>query len=357
MDVLSEGKFGGHCLLHKERLLGLADHISPLQSWAPEMRYFTQFVKKPITDGLCDITLEKPTFIMKIDASVNMYHHFCDFLNLYASLHVNMSHPSAFTTDNHIIIWETYLYQSNFEETWKAFSDKPVLTLRNFVGKTVCFKNVIFPLLPRMIFGLYYNTPLVHGCQKSGLFKAFSEFILHRLEVREYARNGTQLRVTLLSRQTSYRNILNEENLIAGLRRNKSYDVRRTVFGKNLRFIDQLEIIRNTDIFIGMHGAGLTHLLFLPDWAGVFELYNCEDENCYMDLARLRGVKYITWENKRKVYKEDEGHHPDGRAHAKFTNYSFDVEEFLRLVNKLAEHVRQHAKFVETIENSKHDEL
>lgn len=76
-----------------------------------------------------------------------------------------------------------------------------------------------------------------------------------------------------------------------------------------------------------------------------------------MDLARLRGVKYITWENKRKVYKEDEGHHPDGRAHAKFTNYSFDVEEFLRLVNKLAEHVRQHAKFVETIENSKHDEL
>ena len=23
-----------------------------------------------------------------------------------------------------------------------------------------------------------------------------------------------------------------------------------------------------------MHGAGLTHLLFLPDWAAVFELYN-----------------------------------------------------------------------------------
>jgi len=31
----------------------------------------------------------------------------------------------------------------------------------------------------------------------------------------------------------------------------------------------------NSDIFIGMHGAGLTHLLFLPDWAVVFELYVC----------------------------------------------------------------------------------
>lgn len=113
-------------------------------------------------------------------SGVNMYHHFCDFLNLYASLHVNMSHPSAFTTDNHIIIWETYLYQSNFEETWKAFSDKPVLTLRNFVGKTVCFKNVIFPLLPRMIFGLYYNTPLVSK-NKIHLSLRFNFVIFHFL--------------------------------------------------------------------------------------------------------------------------------------------------------------------------------
>ena len=28
----------------------------------------------------------------------------------------------------------------------------------------------------------------------------------------------------------------------------------------------------NSDLFIGMHGAGLTHSLFLPDWAAVFEL-------------------------------------------------------------------------------------
>ena len=37
---------------------------------------------------------------------------------------------------------------------------------------------------------------------------------------------------------------------------------------------------------VGIHGAGLTHMLFLPDWAGVFELYHCEDPGCYSDLAR-----------------------------------------------------------------------
>ena len=51
-------------------------------------------------------------------------------------------------------------------------------------------------------------------------------------------------------------------------------------------FTKQLEVIRSTDILIGMHGAGLTHLLFLPAWAAVFELYHCDDPECYSDLAR-----------------------------------------------------------------------
>lgn len=49
-----------------------------------------------------------------------------------------------------------------------------------------------------------------------------------------------------------------------------------------------------------------------------------------------------------------QGHHPDGGAHAKFTNYKFDKHEFLRLVNIAAEHVRNHPKFPARIY---HDEL
>lgn len=114
---------------------------------------------------------------------------------------------------------------------------------------------------------------------------------------------------------------------------------------KELGFLDQLSITHNTDIFIGMHGAGLTHLLFLPDWAVVFELYNCEDERCYLDLARLRGVHYITWQRQNKVFPQDKGHHPTLGAHPKFTNYSFDVEEFMSLVLEAADHVLRHPKW------------
>lgn len=94
---------------------------------------------------------------------VNMYHHFCDFFNLYASLHVNSSHENVFSTDVRVLIWESYTYQSAFASTFEAFTKYPIWDLKTFRGKSVCFRNVVFPLLPRMIFGLYYNTPLVNN--------------------------------------------------------------------------------------------------------------------------------------------------------------------------------------------------
>lgn len=70
MDVLGDGDIGGFCTLHQERLMKQADHISPLQSWGPEFRYFKKLPRKPIIEGDCDLIVEKPTFIMKIDASM-----------------------------------------------------------------------------------------------------------------------------------------------------------------------------------------------------------------------------------------------------------------------------------------------
>lgn len=155
--------------------------------------------------------------------------------------------------------------------------------------------------------------------------------------------------MTLLARGTQFRNILNQDELIKELRRRLDNDIELSVVTYDSRtpFVEQLNHTLNTDIFMSMHGAGLTHLLFLPDWAAVFEIYNCEDKDCYQDLARLRGVKYFTWENESKVVPQDEGKHPQlGTPHKKFTNYSFDKAEFVRMVKKMAKYVRAHPAYV-----------
>ncbi|XP_049588591.1 EGF domain-specific O-linked N-acetylglucosamine transferase [Syngnathus scovelli] len=340
-DFIQKGELGGHCRLDKQALAAAGKHKSPLQSWYAELQTYTEL---DFHSESCDITIEKPTVFMKLDAGVNMYHHFCDFVNLYISQHIN----NSFSTDINIIMWDTsfHEYGDLFKEIWKAFSNSDIIHLKTYDFKRVCFKDAFFSLLPRMRYGLFYNTPLISDCYSEGMFRAFSQHVLHRLNILQNGPMVGRVRVTVLARSTEYRQIINQNELVNALKTVLQLEVSVHDYKYNdVAFLEQLRITHNSDIFIGMHGAGLTHLLFLPDWAVVFELYNCQDEGCYRDLARLRGIRYMTWQKKDKVYPQDKGHHPTLGDHPKFTNYSFDVEEFMRLVLEAALYVTQHPKW------------
>lgn len=70
----------------------------------------------------------------------------------------------------------------------------------------------------------------IYGCEDSGLFTAFSDHILHRLRIPLHDRNNTKIRVTLLSRDTQYRRILNEDELVKALKANPNYEVKKVIF-------------------------------------------------------------------------------------------------------------------------------
>ncbi|XP_043218564.1 EGF domain-specific O-linked N-acetylglucosamine transferase-like isoform X2 [Amphibalanus amphitrite] len=210
MDVLKPGQMAGHCRVDRDRLSSELEFMSALQSWSPEIQHLTQ-AERPLTGRPeCDRVVTTPTYIMKLDASVSMYHHFCDFFNLYASQHLNDSmdgdHPGSFHRDKQILIWENVPYRSAFAPMFQVFSSRPIWSLNDVIGQRVCFKDVVFPLPPRMIFGLFYNTPLVPGCRQSGLFHAFQRHVLHRLglPLRRTVADDT-VRVVWISRQSRHR--------------------------------------------------------------------------------------------------------------------------------------------------------
>ncbi|KAI3370371.1 hypothetical protein L3Q82_025140 [Scortum barcoo] len=328
-DFIQKGEIGGHCRLDKRALAAEGDHKSPLQSWYAELQTYTELDFHPIDNGHCDVIVEKPTVFMKLDAGVNMYHHFCDFVNLYISQHIN----NSFSSDINIVMWDTSLYGYGdlFSETWRAFSEYDIIHLKT------------------------YDSKRISDCYSEGMFRAFSQHVLHRLNILQDGPKEGRVRVTLLARSTEYRRILNQVELVNALKTVPLLEVNVVDYKyKDVPFLVQLRITHNSDIFIGMHGAGLTHLLFLPDWAVIFELYNCQDESCYRDLARLRGIRYVTWQKMDKVLPQDKGHHPTLGDHPKFTNYSFDVGEFMRLVLEAADYVTHHPKWQH---RPRHDEL
>ena len=69
-----------------------------------------------------------------------MYHHFCDFVNLYVSQHLN----NSFMQNLNIVFWDTsgIDYWSYFSDMWKIFSNKQPIHLRAFDKKKVFFDSI-----------------------------------------------------------------------------------------------------------------------------------------------------------------------------------------------------------------------
>lgn len=148
-NILQNGDIGARCRIDRNELIKQSDQKSPLQSWAAELEFFTEIL--PNQTYQCDLFIDKPTIFIKLDSGYNMYHHFCDFINLYLSLHMN----NTFTKDIQIILWDTSRneYWSFFSSTWDAFTSHRLIHIKEFQGKRVCFNQVIFSFLARMFYG------------------------------------------------------------------------------------------------------------------------------------------------------------------------------------------------------------
>ena len=56
------------------------------------------------------------------------------------------------------------------------------------------------------------------------------------------------------------------------------------------------------------------------------------------------GTLLYSWTFVRKYFLF-QGHHPTMGAHEKFTDYTFDVSEFLKLVKRAVDHVMKHSEY------------
>lgn len=82
-----------------------------------------------------------------------------------------------------------------------------------------------------------------------------------------------------------------EKQLIESIEKLTNYPVNSVDFS-NISFSEQLQIIANTDLLIGVHGNGLTHLAFLPDNATLLEFYSTQNTAFFRVFAQLRGLRY-----------------------------------------------------------------
>lgn len=96
--------------------------------------------------------------------------------------------------------------------------------------------------------------------------------------------------------KAKYRKILNEKDLYPILEK-YGYKV---IYFEDYNLAEQINIMKTCSHFIGLHGANLTNMMFMPAKGKVFELRNHNDShnNCYYALACALELDYFYSLNK-----------------------------------------------------------
>ena len=96
--------------------------------------------------------------------------------------------------------------------------------------------------------------------------------------------------------RNSPRNLSNHENFINYLEKKNNIQAEIVWFEK-LSLKDQMALVANTDILIGVHGNGLTNLLWLPEHGATVEIFGNYHHYDYQILSEIAGTEYFGFLN------------------------------------------------------------
>ena len=231
----------------------------------------------------------------------NLYHTMTDYYNAYlmtVKFNLDPAETDILFIDGHP--------EGALDQTWETLFGN--ITRAGQLQEPVLYKNLVWNILG------YYSPLNAHHKPDIPLIEPFRHFFMSRHDIlKEKILSCDRLTVLFLWRRDYLahprnpsglvsRKIKNEDALISGVKDLlPGHDVRGIQIDK-LTMKLQLQLISETDILIGMHGAGLSFTLFLPPHAGLIELYPTywpTANRHFRAMAQWRHLHYSVWANKQ----------------------------------------------------------
>ena len=287
--TLSKGFFKLQCENEPEKQIFFSakDHQ---KAWMAAINFTSSTVE---TGRKC---IERPTIAVQRYEYTNLYHVITDWYNIFLMYLIFNLGPNSSN-----ILWMDGHPKGGLDETWTTL-----------FGDVIRVGEIKEPMLFRtMIWNMVgYNSPIVqHELAEVPYLEEFRHFVLTRHGVTSFQMlNCSSLTITFIWRRDYIahprnpegkvqRKIKNEDELITSLR--SAFPMHK-IHGYQLDAFPmekQLQVIAETDILIGMHGAGLTHTLILPPHAALVELFPAYGRRpiFFESMARWRGLKFIRW--------------------------------------------------------------
>lgn len=268
---------------------------------------FDKFVELTSTDEDIpkDDTASTAILVKREAVNFDMWHSMMEIMSTYMALDVlrmtrrpstHSHYLSRHDFDSMQVIILDDLADGPFFDLWSLFARRPVIRLSNAsstdVAPTTC-KNIINPL-PGASNPLWQGENEILPCRNSSLLRAFSSRVLYNYNISTINSNNrpvpqsspsslsppptlpkqTPIQLTFINRKIT-RRLLHAEELLSLVRLSYPHRILtiHIIDYTALDFAQQLNIThRNTDILLGVHGAGLTHTMFLKPGSAVIEI-------------------------------------------------------------------------------------
>jgi len=190
-------------------------------------------------------------------------------------------------------------------ELWQMFAKMPVRYLKD-LGPDEPPSNIIIPFSGGSN-TLWQGDWDVLNCHDGALLRTFADRALKHYDV---PMPGPQeiVSVTYIQR-TNTRKLINETEHIEALKKIPHISLEVVDFEK-LPFRQQLEVVRRTDVLVGIHGAGLAHTLFLRPGSAIVEIQpEGFNHQGFRNLAQLLDVGYF----RTHAERQEQSHESDDR--------------------------------------------
>ena len=245
------------------------------------------------------------TILVRREAAIdNLFHHLMQIFSTFLTLDVlqmaldpvtgNPFFRAEDVANTRVVIFDDH-EEGPFFDQWTAFAKRPLMRIQDLQSDaTPAPENIIVPL-PGAANMLWQDDWAPSHCEESKLLQVFSQRMLDFYGINdELGPPERPLVLTFLSR-TEKRSLINKEAYIDGLRLSYPNVEINLVNFASLPFAEQLRTIRETDILAGVHGAGLTHGIFLRPSSTMVEIMPPNfNHKGFRNLAKFSGHRYFT---------------------------------------------------------------
>ncbi|CAG8044581.1 unnamed protein product [Penicillium salamii] len=247
----------------------------------------------------------KYTILVKREGATNLWHSLLEAFSMSLTmdvLQISSQDPDSQpfytppdTSNTQVILLDDHEL-GPYVHMWSMFADRPMLRLKDLAGLKPSFENIILPLAGGSN-PLWQSNPPTEGasCEDSALIRIFSRRVLDHYKISKLPQHQSPALVMTFIDRAETRVLLDHTEYLEDLG-SAFPDILIQEFDfATISFEDQLEIVQKTNILVGVHGAGLTHAMFLPPRSTVVEIIPDKvDNRAYENLASLMGHSYLS---------------------------------------------------------------